>query len=193
VVAEPRYVDAGDLAGLEHGEALGDPHSVPVHEHLERVLRVAGQLDARAAHRFPRPRQLRVRGSHSCAGLRRAGGGGRGDPAAGGGRCRAARRQDGLGAAQRPRDEGHGGGEAIGSRGGGRGKSPLPSWCGAELRGEEALLLRAPVFFSVSIEWRWGLCVGPVCRENGSMWWYKWARVALYFGQVSSGDLGYEK
>jgi hypothetical protein len=123
VVAEPRYVDAGDLAGLEHGEALGDPHGVPVHEHLERVLRVAGKLHARAAHRVPRPRQLRVHGRHSRAGLRRAGGGGRGDPAAGGGRCQAARRQYGLGAAQRPRDESHGGGEAIGSRGGGRGRA----------------------------------------------------------------------
>lgn len=53
VVAEPRDVDAGDLAGLEHGEPLGDPHGVPVHEHLERVLRVAGELHPRPSHGLP--------------------------------------------------------------------------------------------------------------------------------------------
>lgn len=62
VVAEARDINASDLAGLEHREPLGDPHGVPVDKHLERVLRVARQLDARPAHGLPRRRQRQTLG-----------------------------------------------------------------------------------------------------------------------------------
>lgn len=130
MVAEARDVDAGDLAGLEHGEPLGDPHRVAVHEHLERVLRVGRKLHAGAANGLPRRRQLRVGRRHRRAGLRRSRGGGRGDPAAGGGHGGAARRQARVGLAESPREERHGG-EAMGSSGDGREReepSTLGEW-----------------------------------------------------------------
>ena len=154
VVAEARYVDAGDLAGLEHGEPLGDPHRVPVHEHLERVLRVGRELHSGAPHGLPRRRQLRVGQRHRRAGLRRSRGGGRGDPAAGRGHGGAARRQARVRLAERPREERHGGGgggEAMGSQetvGGERekGRSPQPRESGERdgvVSGERWALLRA--------------------------------------------------
>jgi hypothetical protein len=66
---------------------------VPVHEHLERVLRVGRELHSGAPHGLPRRRQLRVGRRHRRASLRRSRGGGRGDPAAGRGHGGAARRQ----------------------------------------------------------------------------------------------------
>lgn len=147
VVAEPRDVDAGDLAGLEHGEPLGDPHGVPVHEHLERVLRVAGELHPRPSHGLPGGRRLRVRGRHRRARLRRPRRRRRRDPAArrgDRGRGRSARAQVRAGVADRPREEGHGGDGCGGGvrrrrrrrrrwdRGevGEGGEPPALGWCG---------------------------------------------------------------
>lgn len=57
MVTEPRDVDPGDLARLEDRHALGDLHRVPVHEHLDRVLRVR-QVDPGAGDGLP-GRELR--------------------------------------------------------------------------------------------------------------------------------------
>jgi hypothetical protein len=125
MVAEARDVDAGDLAGLEHGEPLGDPHRMAIHEYLERVLRVGRKLHAGASNGLPRRRQLQVGRRHRCAGLRRTRGGGRGDPTAGGSHGGAARRQAPVGLPQRPREKRHGGGGAMGSNGDGRERGAL--------------------------------------------------------------------
>lgn len=66
MVAEPRDVDAGDLAGLENGHSLGDFDGVTVHEDLDGIVRV-GEVNARASKRSPRRkiggrRLLRLRG-----------------------------------------------------------------------------------------------------------------------------------
>lgn len=66
MVAEPRNVDAGDLAGLENGHSLGDFHGITVDEHLDGIFGV-GEMDAGAGERRPRReirrrRLLRLRG-----------------------------------------------------------------------------------------------------------------------------------
>ena len=53
VVAEPRDVDAGDLAGLKNGHSFRDFHGVAIHEHLDGVLGVR-EVDAGAGERSPR-------------------------------------------------------------------------------------------------------------------------------------------
>lgn len=53
VVAEARDVHAGDLTGLENRHALGDFHRVPIHEHLDGVIRVR-EVDSSPADRSPR-------------------------------------------------------------------------------------------------------------------------------------------
>lgn len=59
VVAEPRDVDAGDLAGLEDSEALGDLHRVAIDEDLDGVLRSrAGEVDSCPGDRQPRRENL---------------------------------------------------------------------------------------------------------------------------------------
>ena len=40
MVTEAGNVDAGNLTGLKDSHALGDFHRVPIHEHLDGVLRV---------------------------------------------------------------------------------------------------------------------------------------------------------
>ena len=66
MIAEPRDVDAGDLAGLKNGHSLGDFHGVAVHENLDGVLG-GWEVDAGAGERSPRReigrrRLLRMRG-----------------------------------------------------------------------------------------------------------------------------------
>jgi len=53
MVAEPRDVDAGDLAGLENGHSLGDFDGVTVHEDLNGIIGVR-EVNARAGERGPR-------------------------------------------------------------------------------------------------------------------------------------------
>lgn len=82
MIAEPRDVDAGDGAGLQHGHPLGDLDGVAVDEDLDGVVGV-GEVDAGPGDGGPQGVDLGLglRGGGSRFGFVEVGGGG--DPAGG--------------------------------------------------------------------------------------------------------------
>lgn len=82
MIAEPRDVDAGDGAGLQHGHSLGDLNGVAVDEDLDGVVGV-GEVDAGPSNGGPRGVDLGLGGGGGGGGFGFVEVGGGGDPADG--------------------------------------------------------------------------------------------------------------